>query len=137
MHRNGEVYEYIAVYVDDLIIAAKDPEAIMEVLMKKYKLKLKGTRPISFFPGCDYFHDNDGILCYVPCKCINRMMTTYKQLFNEKPRLTVTSPLEKGDHPELDTSELLSEDDVQSINLSLVRCNGLSLWGGLISLLRS
>jgi hypothetical protein len=113
MHRSGDVYEYIAVYVDDLTIAAKDPKAITEVLMSKYKFKLKGTGPISFFLGCDYFRDNDGILCYAPRKYIDRMMIAYKQLFNEKPRLTVTSPLEKGDHPELDTSELLLEDDVQ------------------------
>jgi hypothetical protein len=51
--------------VDDLTIAAEDLKAITEVLMSKYKFKLKGTGPISFFLGCDYFRDNDGILCYL------------------------------------------------------------------------
>jgi hypothetical protein len=57
--------------------------------------------------------ENDGILCYAPGKYIDRMMIAYKQLLHEKPRLTVTPPLEKGDHPELETSELLLEEDVQ------------------------
>jgi hypothetical protein len=75
MHRNGDVYEYIAVYVDDLTTEAKDQKAITEVLMNKYKFKLKGTGPITLFLGCDYFRDNDGILCYAPHKYIDRMMT--------------------------------------------------------------
>ena len=40
------------------------------------------------------------------------MLATYESLFGEKPR-QVTSPLEKGDHPELDTSELLGPKDVR------------------------
>ena len=43
MHKNGEIYEYIAVYIDDLAIAAKDPKAITETLQRKYGFKLKGT----------------------------------------------------------------------------------------------
>jgi Reverse transcriptase (RNA-dependent DNA polymerase) len=36
LHRNGGVYEYIAVYVDNLAIAAKDPKDIIEVLENMY-----------------------------------------------------------------------------------------------------
>ncbi len=35
------------------------------------------------------------------------MVETYLRLFGEKPRHTYLSPLEKNDHPEMDTSELL------------------------------
>ena len=34
-------------------------------------------------------------------------------MFGESPKQNVTSPLEKGDHPETDTSDLLDEDDVK------------------------
>jgi hypothetical protein len=34
-------------------------------------------------------------------------------MFAEKPSAKVHSPLEKGDHPELDTSELLDQTGVQ------------------------
>ena len=54
MRKNGEIYEYIAVYIDDLAITAKDPKGLCELLINKYKYKLKGTGPISFHLGCDF-----------------------------------------------------------------------------------
>ena len=66
MRRNGDVYEYIGVYVDDLTIVAKNPKEIVDVLETKYKFKLKGTGPISFHLGMDFFHDSDGVLCMTP-----------------------------------------------------------------------
>ena len=39
------VYEYIAVYVDDFCIAAQDPKEIINVLKSKYHLKVKGDGP--------------------------------------------------------------------------------------------
>ncbi|KAG7368718.1 hypothetical protein IV203_031461 [Nitzschia inconspicua] len=39
------------------------------------------------------------------------MHDTYVRLFGSKARINVYSPLEKGDHPELDTSEFLETDD--------------------------
>jgi len=41
LHCNKDKYEYIAVYVDDLAIAAKDHKQVIEVLMEKYKFKPK------------------------------------------------------------------------------------------------
>ena len=40
------MYKYIAVYMDNLAIAAKDPEALCNILKDKYKYKLKVTGPI-------------------------------------------------------------------------------------------
>ena len=40
-------------------------------------------------------------------------------MFGEKPSQRVHSPIEKGDHPELDTSEFLEPDDIQKY-LSMV-----------------
>jgi hypothetical protein len=113
MRKNGDIYEYIAVYVDDLAIAAKDPKAITDLLMEKHKFKLKGTGPISFHLGCDFFRDSDGVMCMAPKKYIEKMISTYEQMFGEKPRTCYSSPLEKGDHPEIDTSELLDESGIQ------------------------
>ena len=112
MRRNGEVYEYIACYVDDLCIVAKDPENITNLLHKKYGYKLKGTGPINYHLGCDYFRDKDNNLCYAPKKYILKIIEDFKQLFGSLPK-EYTSPLEKGDHPELDTSGLLGEDDIK------------------------
>ena len=44
-------YEYVAVYVDDLLIASRDPQVIINWLEKKNLFKLKDTGPISFHLG--------------------------------------------------------------------------------------
>jgi hypothetical protein len=41
--KNG-VYEYNAIYVDDLAIAMADPQEFVDVLEKKHKFKLKGEQ---------------------------------------------------------------------------------------------
>ena len=99
-----DAYEYIATYVDDLGIAAYDPESITSYLEKKHKFKLKGTGPIKFHLGCDYFQDEDGTLCYAPKTYIKKMVMLYEHMFGQKP-LFYTSTLEKDDHPKLDTSD--------------------------------
>ena len=49
------LYEYIAVYVDDLCIAAQDPKEIINILKSKYNLKVKGDGPLTYHLGADYF----------------------------------------------------------------------------------
>jgi hypothetical protein len=61
-------YEYIAVYVYDLLIAARDPREITRALEESHKLKLKGVSSLTYHLGCDYFCDKDGTLCYGPRK---------------------------------------------------------------------
>ena len=110
---NNGVYEYIGVYVDDLAIAMAEPQAFVNILEQKHGFKLKGTGEISFHLGCDFFRDEEGVLCMAPRKYIEKMMMSYETMFGEKPSTKIHSPLEKGDHPELDTSELLDQNGVQ------------------------
>ena len=114
MHDCGDHYEYVACYVDDLMIASKKPQAIIDALEgNPNNFKLKGTGPMTFHLGCDFFRDDDGTLCVGPRKYIERMCLQYESLFGSKPKTNVTSPLEKNDHPELDTSPLLEEDGIR------------------------
>ena len=48
-----------------------------------------------------------------PRKYIDRMIDGYKNMFNEKPPSNYKSPLEKGDHPELNNIELFDQSGVQ------------------------
>ena len=112
MRQVGDVYEYIAIYVDDLAICSKDPHAIVDCLANDFKYKLKGTGPLSYHLGCDYFRDDNGVLCSAPWKYIDRMLDTYAQMFGQMPK-EASSPLDPGDHPELDTSPELDEDGVK------------------------
>ncbi len=77
MQQVDDTYEYVATYVDDLAICSKNPKDIVDALSKKYGYKLKGTGPISFHLGCDYFRDEDGVLCFAPRHYIDKMMEAY------------------------------------------------------------
>jgi Reverse transcriptase (RNA-dependent DNA polymerase) len=112
MRKKGNLYEYIAVYVDDLAIAMKNPKELIDILEKQHKFKLKGTGPISFHLGMDFTRDEDNTLCISPIKYIDKLVKNYEKSFGMKPNTSVTSPLEKGDHPELDTSELCTNDQI-------------------------
>jgi len=82
----GDHYEYIAVYVDDLMIVGKDPDSIIKILMEKYQFKLKGTGPIEFHLGCDFFRDEEGVLCYAPKKYIKKILENYRRIFGTWPK---------------------------------------------------
>jgi len=77
MHLNGDAYEYIGVYVDDLAIIAKNPGEIAVILQTKYNFKLKGTGPITFHLGMDFFRDSDGVLCIAARKYVEKMVMMY------------------------------------------------------------
>ena len=48
-----------------------------------------------------------------PKKYIDRMVDNYTRIFGKRPTTNISLPLEHGDHPELDDSELLDEDGIQ------------------------
>ena len=113
MRNMGDHYEYIARYVDDLAIASRNPKAITDALQQEHGFKLKGTGPLGYHLGCGFGRDEDGTLTMSPKLYIDRMIDNYERMFGCKPRATYSSPLEGGDHPELDTSEELDEKDTK------------------------
>ena len=62
MKNKHNLYEYIAVYVDDLCIAAQDPKEIINIIKSKYHLKVKGDGPLTYHLGADYFQDPEGTM---------------------------------------------------------------------------
>jgi hypothetical protein len=111
MRKKYNQYKYIAVYVDDLAIAMKNPKEFTVVLENKHKFKLKGTGPIAFHLGMDFTREDDGTLCISPTKYIEKLIKNYEKSFGIKTK-DFASPLEKGDHPELDTSELCTTEHI-------------------------
>ena len=105
MQHNGYIYEYIAMYVNDFVIASSGPKSLMDTLQNKYKVKLKVMGPISYHLVCDFFCDNSCILCSVLHKYIDNMVQTYMTIFGINPKLHkyLRAPLEQGDNPELDS----------------------------------
>ena len=62
---------------------------------------------------CNFSRNDDGTLHFTPRKHIEKMIDFYLSMFGSKSKLNVMSPLEKGDHTELDTSECLDQNSVQ------------------------
>ena len=59
------------------------------------------------------------LLLSQPKKYIDKLGDTYKRLFNEDPPKGYKTPLDKNDHPDLDTSEIL-EGDIAAKYLTMV-----------------
>jgi hypothetical protein len=114
MKQNVDVWEYVAVYVDDLAIAMRDPEWLISALSSTpYDFKLKGSGPIKFHLGMQFSRDKHGVLCLESAKYLQKMVDTYATHFGTKPKQVYHSPLEKGDHPEMDASHILDSDKTQ------------------------
>ena len=67
----------------------------------------------SYHLGCDFVRDEEKVLCIQPRKYIEQMVETYVRMFGEKLKELYSSPLDKGDHPELNTSNLLDANGIQ------------------------
>ena len=67
----------------------------------------------------DFERGEDGVLKYSPKKYIDKMMDSYNRLFGKKPLTNAHASVEPGDHPELDTSEFLDEEQT-TIYMSLI-----------------
>jgi hypothetical protein len=73
---------------------------------------LKGTGPIDFHLGQSFSWNDNGEM-EISAKCyIDNMIDTYIQLHGEKPR-KASSPLEQNDHPEMDDSPFLGQNETQ------------------------
>jgi Reverse transcriptase (RNA-dependent DNA polymerase) len=108
MRKKGSIYKC----VDDLAIAMKNPKAFTDILENKHKFKLKSTGPITVHLSMDFTRDDDNTLCISRTKYIEKIIKNNEKLFGMKPSQNVTSPLDKGDHPELDTSESCNEEQI-------------------------
>ena len=65
---------------------------------------------MSYHLGADYFEDTDGTFVSQPRKYICKLTETYNRLFNEEPSKDQKTPLEKNNHQQQDTSEILEGD---------------------------
>ena len=96
MRINGEQYEYIAVYVDDIAFALFDPQTFIDTLKNKYNFKIKEAGPLPFHLRADFFRDDEGTLCMAPQKYIERLLASYEKLFGEEASAKMYSLLERG-----------------------------------------
>ena len=78
---NLRCYEYIAIYVDDLCIAAEFPSAIIRIFKSKYHLKVNGDGKLTYHLGADIRQT---------LRCLGAPISTKSFLFGDN-RSAVTS----------------------------------------------
>ena len=83
MRDKGDNYEHIGSCVDDLMIASRMPSSIIDDVVNKHKFKLKGTGSVTFHLGCNFFHDEEGVMCYTSLKHIEKMIDNYTRIFGQ------------------------------------------------------
>jgi hypothetical protein len=113
MCHDGDSYEYVTVYVDDL----QYPKGITDMLTGTYGFKLKGTGPTDYHLGMSFTQNEHGQLCISPKRYIGKMVDLYKQMFKENPPSKAKSPLDSNDHPEIDMTEFFGEEGIQMYQL--------------------
>ena len=120
-----EVWEYVATYVDDLLAAMINPQELVDALQgEPYNFECKGVGPLTYHLGSNFERDEDGTLKWIPRKYIDRMLDQFNRLFDNEPlksKKYCSSPLEHGDHPELDESDILNPDMTAKYQ-SLIGC---------------
>ena len=109
-HKDG-YYEYIATYVDDLLIMSKEPMALIEEFKKTYVLKGVGV-PEYYLGGnviteLDEHWKRSGINLALSAEtyieqAVERLERTLGQQFPS----SYNSPMLENDHPEIDDTEL-------------------------------
>ena len=102
----GDVWEYIVVYVDDIIVALKEAQGFFEALQgPNVGFVMKGIGKPTYHLGTDFFHDDNGTLCLGSQTYLKWLCSSFKFLYGEQPKIFF-SPLDHKDHPELDDSLL-------------------------------
>ena len=105
-------YEYVCVYVDDIMMFGKYPQDFFTDLTDKYNYHLKGVGPPKYHLGGDFYRDKDGTLAWGAASYAKKILTNYETTFGTKAQNT-SSPLPEKDHPKLDTSALLNTADIK------------------------
>jgi hypothetical protein len=105
-------YEYVCVYVDDIMMFGKDPQSFFNELTNKYNYKLKGVGPPVYHLGGDFFRDKDNTLAWGTNSYVKKMIQNYEIMFGEKPK-EASSPVTDKDHPELDLTEELDSAGIK------------------------
>ena len=118
----GDVWEYIVIYVDDIIVAMKDPQGFFDALQgPNVWFIMKGIGKPTYHLGTNFFCDDDGTLCLGSQTYSKRLCSSFESLYGEQPK-TFFSPLDHEDHPELNDSLLCGPDDTAKFQLLIGAC---------------
>jgi hypothetical protein len=64
MHDCITHYEYVLVYVDDIMFIGKEPQQLFDSLINEHGFKLKGVGKPKYHLGGDFYRNSDGTLAW-------------------------------------------------------------------------
>eukprot|EP00957_Ditylum_brightwellii_P181573 13830723-Ditylum_brightwellii.AAC.2 len=109
MNKDDKSYEFICTHVDDFCIFSKRAQRIMDQLKSVYTIKAVG--PPEYYLGNDFKKDKKGRWCIGCKKYILEAINRVERLLGKISKHD--TPMLAGDHPEMDTSEILTDSDHQ------------------------
>ncbi len=76
----GDCYEYVCIYVDDLMAIMKDPGQFFTKIQDPngYGFKMKGVGPPRYHLGGNFGYDDDGTLWYGSSTYVDKVMAAYE-----------------------------------------------------------
>jgi hypothetical protein len=102
-------YEYLATYVDDILIWSKDPMAVIKALEKIYLLKNVGIPEYYLGGNVEFLGDawkNQGLGLGISARTyIQNIVLKFENLFGKELK-PIKTPMSKGYHPERDDTPL-------------------------------
>ena len=119
-------YEYIATYVDNLLIIRQNLMDVINNLKKKYPLK--GVGSPEYYLGGNVFWGENGMLKTSAKTYIKRVCDKIESLM-ECRLCHYRSPMDPGYHPEVDKTDLLIGEDVSNYCMMVGCLNWLVMLG--------
>jgi hypothetical protein len=102
-------YEYLATYVDDILIWSKDPMTVIKSLKKDCMLKSVGILEYYLGGNVEFLREawkNQGLGLVLPTKTyIQKVITKFDGLFGKEFK-PIKTPMSEGYHPETDDSPI-------------------------------
>jgi hypothetical protein len=107
-------YEYLASYVDDILIWSKDPMTVIKSLEKTYMLKSVGIPEYYLCGNVEFLGEaskNQGLGLALSAKTyIQNVIPKFEGLLGKEFK-AIKIIMSEGYHPEVDDSPLCTEDD--------------------------
>jgi hypothetical protein len=107
-------YEYLATYVDDILIWSKDPMAVIKALEKTYMLKSVGIPKYYLGGNVGFLWEkwkSQGLGLDLSAKTYTQnVIPKFESLFGKEFK-PIKTPMSEGYHPKIDDSPLYAEDD--------------------------
>ena len=103
---DGKIYEYIATYVDDIIIVAKEPSKYLEIIKSKFPVRNIEELPEYYLGNNLDIRKNKTIKVHSK-KYITEIIRRYEKQYGILKKQNV--PASPNDHPELDDTPILDE----------------------------